>query len=119
MKIIKGKFTYHANLQSHSGRLSKHRFHDLRHTAATLMLMNGIALIIVSQRLGHSKPSVTLDFYGHYMPGMQKEAAELMDELVTPIPAKWQQIGNSKKDISPKDQILNGKVANFSHKIAT
>ncbi len=42
---------------------------------------------------------------------MQKEAAELIDELVTPILAKWQQIGNSKKEISPTDQILNEKVA--------
>lgn len=68
------------------------RFHDLRHTAATLMLINGIPLIIVSRRLGHSKPSVTLDIYGHYLPGMQAEAASLMDELVTPIPIKLQQI---------------------------
>jgi integrase len=71
------------------------RFHDLRHTAATLMLLNGIPLIVVSRRLGHSKPSVTLDIYGHYLPGMQKEAAALMDALVTPISTKWQQIGNS------------------------
>jgi integrase len=71
------------------------RFHDLRHTAATLMLLNGIPLIVVSRRLGHSKPSVTLDIYGHYLPGMQKQAAALMDELVTPIPIKWQQIGSS------------------------
>ena len=71
------------------------RFHDLRHTAATLMLLNGIPLIVVSRRLGHSKPSVTLDIYGHYLPGMQEEAANLMDELVTPIAVKWQQIGNS------------------------
>lgn len=70
------------------------RFHDLRHTAATLMLLNGIPVMIVSRRLGHSKPSVTLDIYGHYLPGMQKEAAALMDELVTPVAANWQQIGN-------------------------
>jgi len=71
------------------------RFHDLRHTAATLMLMHGIPLMVVSRRLGHSKPSVTLDIYGHYLPGMQEQAAILMDELVTPIEAKWQQIGNT------------------------
>jgi integrase len=74
------------------------RFHDLRHTAATLMLLNGIPVMIVSRRLGHSKPSVTLDIYGHYLPGMQKEAATLMDELVTPIAADWQLIGNSKSE---------------------
>jgi len=79
------------------------RFHDLRHTAATLMLLNGIPLIVVSRRLGHSKPSVTLDIYGHYIPGMQQEAASLMDELVTPIATKWQQIGSSQEG-SPEEQ---------------
>jgi integrase len=73
-------------------RLPDMRFHDLRHTAATLMLMNGIPIIVVSRRLGHSKPSVTLDIYSHYLPGMQVQAAALMDELVTPIPIKLQQI---------------------------
>lgn len=70
------------------------------------MLMNNIPLIVVSRRLGHSKPSVTLDIYGHYLPGMQEEAAALMDELVTPIPIKpekWQQIGNTLED-SPTEK---------------
>ncbi|MFC2028966.1 tyrosine-type recombinase/integrase [Chloroflexota bacterium] len=71
------------------------RFHDLRHSAATLMLQNNIPLIVVSRRLGHSKPSITLDIYGHYLPGMQDEVAKLMDEIVTPIPTKLQQICNS------------------------
>jgi integrase len=61
------------------------RFHDLRHTAATLMLNHGIPVIVVSRRLGHARPSITLDIYGHLLPSMQSEAAELMDELVTPI----------------------------------
>ena len=61
------------------------RFHDLRHTAASLMLNNGIPVIIVSRRLGHARPSITLDIYGHIIPSMQSKAAELMDELVTPI----------------------------------
>ena len=62
------------------------RFHDLRHTAASLMLNNNIAPIVVSRSLGHSKASITLDVYGHLMPSMQTEAAEIIDELVTPIP---------------------------------
>ncbi len=65
--------------------LPKIRFHDLRHTAASLMLNNGIPVIIVSRRLGHAKPSITLDVYGHLIPGKQWEAAALMDELLTPI----------------------------------
>jgi len=61
------------------------RFHDLRHTAASLMLNHGIAPIIVSRRLGHAKPSITLDIYGHLIPSMQSEAAELIDDVITPI----------------------------------
>jgi integrase len=45
--------------------IPKVRFHDLRHTAASLMLNNGIPVIVVSKVLGHSKPSITLDIYGH------------------------------------------------------
>jgi integrase len=67
------------------------RFHDLRHTAASLMLNHGIPPIIVARRLGHSKVSITLDTYGHLMPEMQNEAADLMDELVTPIEVQLHQ----------------------------
>jgi integrase len=65
--------------------LPKIRFHDLRHTAASLMLNNGIPPIVVSRRLGHSKASTTLDVYGHLIDSMQEEAATLMDNLVTPV----------------------------------
>ena len=65
--------------------LPKIRFHDLRHTAASLMLNNSIPLIVVSRRLGHAQPSITLDVYGHLIPSKQQEAAALMDELLTPI----------------------------------
>ncbi len=73
------------------------RFHDLRHTAASLMLNHGIPVIIVSRRLGHARPSITLDIYGHLMPSMQSEAAELMDELVTPI-----RVENNCTETAPK-----------------
>jgi integrase len=38
-----------------------------------------------SRRLGHARPSVTLDIYGHLIPTMQNEVAQLIDDLVTPI----------------------------------
>jgi len=63
--------------------LPKIRFHDLRHTAASLMLNHGIPVLIVSKRLGHSKPSVTIDVYGHLIPSKQEEAAQLMDHLLS------------------------------------
>ena len=68
--------------------LPKIRFHDLRHTAASLMLNHGVPVIVVSKRLGHSQPSTTLDVYGHLYHEMQNDAAKIMDELVTPIPVQ-------------------------------
>ena len=61
------------------------RFHDLRHTAATLMLNHGIPAIVVAGILGHSNSNVTLSIYGHVMTDQQLPAAKLMDSLITPI----------------------------------
>jgi integrase len=65
--------------------IPKVRFHDLRHSCASLMLNRGIPVIVVSKILGHSKPSITLDLYGHLYSEMQGEASRLMDELVSPV----------------------------------
>jgi len=65
-----------------TAKLPKIRFHDLRHTAASLMLNNGIDVLVASQRLGHAQPSITLDVYGHLMPSMQNEAANILDTLI-------------------------------------
>jgi len=65
--------------------LPEMRFHDLRHTAATHMLANGIDLLTVSRRLGHSRASTTLDTYAHMVPGTQEKAAAVMDEITTPV----------------------------------
>lgn len=62
--------------------LPRIRFHDLHHTAASLMLNNGVDVLVASQRLGHAQPSITLDVYGHLMPSMQNEAAKILDSLV-------------------------------------
>jgi integrase len=52
------------------------RFHDLRHTHASLMLSQGVHLKIVSERLGHSSIAVTGDLYSHVQPTVQREAVE-------------------------------------------
>jgi integrase len=49
------------------------------------MLNHGVPPIVVSRILGHSKPSTTLDIYGHLYHEMLGEAAKIMDDLVTPI----------------------------------
>lgn len=58
------------------------RFHDLRHTHATLMLKQGIHPKIVSERLGHSSIRVTLDTYSHVVPGLQKAAADQFGKML-------------------------------------
>jgi integrase len=67
--------------------LEEIRFHDLRHTAASLILNNGVPALVVSKMLGHAKTSTTLDIYGHLFPVMQSEAARIMDDLITPSPS--------------------------------
>lgn len=57
------------------------RFHDLRHTAATLLLLEGVHPKVVQERLGHAKISITLDTYSHVLPGMQDEAADKLNRL--------------------------------------
>jgi hypothetical protein len=46
---------------------------------------SGGLLIVVSIRLGHARPSTTLDVYGHQIPGMQAQAIELIDDVISPI----------------------------------
>jgi integrase len=58
------------------------RFHDLRHTAATLLLGQGIHPKIVSEMLGHSTVNITLDLYSHVTPTMQREAAKAIDRVL-------------------------------------
>jgi integrase len=55
------------------------RFHDLRHTAATLLLERGVNLKIASEMLGHARIAFTLQLYSHVTPHMQQQAADAMD----------------------------------------
>jgi len=69
-----------AFVRRHS-ELPKVRFHDLRHTHASLLLQAGEHAKVVSERLGHSSVAFTLDTYGHLMPGMEEAAAAKLDGL--------------------------------------
>jgi len=69
----------------HTAGLPPIRFHDLRHTAASILLNQGVPVITVSRRLGHAKASITLDIYRHLIPTMQTEVAEMIDDLVIPV----------------------------------
>lgn len=58
------------------------RFHDLRHSAATLLLSNGVHPKVVQEILGHSQISMTLDIYSHVLPTMQQEAMEKLHQTL-------------------------------------
>jgi integrase len=57
-------------------------FHNLRHTAASIMLNNGMSLVEVSKYLGHSSPTVTAEIYAHVMPGGLEKAVSVFDKVI-------------------------------------
>ena len=77
-------FNHYKRLLKQAG-LPDIRFHDLRHTFATLMLGWGIHPKVVQERLGHAHISHTLGTYSHVLPSIQVETAEKMDELILPL----------------------------------
>jgi len=58
------------------------RFHDLRHTAATFLLAQGVDPRTIMETLGHSQISLTLDTYSHVLPVLQRDAADRMNLLL-------------------------------------
>ena len=58
------------------------RFHDLRHTFASLMLLRGAKPKVISEALGHASVGFTMDVYSHIIEGMQSEAMALLDEVL-------------------------------------
>ena len=59
------------------------RFHDLRHTCATLLLSKDVNAKIVSEMLGHFSISVTMDIYSHLLPDMQEKGARALEEVMS------------------------------------
>ena len=58
------------------------RFHDLRHTCATLLLLAGDNVNSIADRLGHSSPEMIWKTYGHVLPRMRPESADLMEQFL-------------------------------------
>jgi integrase len=78
------------------------RFHDLRHTAATLMLQQGIHPKVVQERLGHADIALTLNTYSHVLPTMQEDAAEKLEEILTSI-----DVTTRIKDMTSQYEVLS------------
>jgi integrase len=68
--------------------LKHFRFHDGRHTHASLLLKQNVHPKVVQERLGHATISTTLDLYSHVAPGLQEAAAVRFDEALTLTPKK-------------------------------
>jgi integrase len=64
------------------GGLPDIRFHDLRHTAATLLLAGKVNPKVVSEMLGHASIAITLDIYSHVLPDMQQDAATTLERTL-------------------------------------
>lgn len=60
--------------------LRRIRFHDLRHTFATLLIQNGESLAYIRDQLGHSSIQITVDTYGHLVPGANRQAVDRLDD---------------------------------------
>ena len=58
------------------------RFHDLRHSAASLLLSLEVHPKVVQELLGHTQIGITMDVYSHLLPGMQKDAMSKLDEAM-------------------------------------
>jgi len=84
------------------------RFHDIRHTFASLLLSNGQSPVYVKDQLGHSSIQITVDIYGHLIPSSNREAVNQLDEAApcgTPM-APCQKV----KDVTSEDHALNSNV---------
>lgn len=61
--------------------LPKIRFHDLRHTHATMLTQQNVNVKLISERLGHTDIQTTLNTYSHVLPNMQREVTDKLDEM--------------------------------------
>ncbi|MGG0412581.1 tyrosine-type recombinase/integrase [Peribacillus simplex] len=78
---------------SEAANVTPIRFHDIRHTHASVLISEGVDIVKVQTRLGHSKPSITLEHYAHMMPNQDDEVADIFHNALSEDPlAKCEQI---------------------------
>ena len=58
------------------------RFHDIRHTHASILISEGVDIVKISKRLGHANPKITLEFYAHLMPNADNDIADIFHKAV-------------------------------------
>ncbi len=67
---------------------NKTTIHDLRHTFASINLMEGVAVLVVSNHLGHANPSITLDIYSHYIPESAESPSITLERIIKEVEVK-------------------------------
>jgi integrase len=77
-----------------TGELPRVRFHDLRHSHATQLLIAGVHPKVVQERLGHATIAITLDLYSHVIPTLQEDAAARLEALVAAARAAMPTFGD-------------------------
>jgi integrase len=77
--------------------IRKFRFHDLRHSAATLLLVQGVHPRAVMELLGHSDFATTMNIYSHVIPAVKKDVANQMDAILKPVASNLASSDASKK----------------------
>jgi integrase len=74
--------TRHFNILLRRARLRRIRFHDLRHSAATLLLEQGVELVVIKELLGHAHIGVTATVYAHVRLRLQRDAIDLLSNAL-------------------------------------
>jgi integrase len=98
-----GTLTHNFARIARKAGLAGTRFHDLRHTFASLMLLAGIHPKIVSEMLGHSSVAFTLDTYSHAIGGLQQAAVRRLDEVLQPELKPGQDVGKMLAEDTDSD----------------
>lgn len=84
-----------------AAELNRITLHECRHTFASLMIAAGVNAKALSTYMGHATISITLDRYGHLMPGNEDEAAEMLDEYLARNAPRSRQTSNGKRSARP------------------
>lgn len=82
-KFRKILIAYNNTVEKEADKLPLIRLHDLRHTNASHLVASGVDIETVARRLGHSKPSFTLDVYGHALEENDEKASDKLEEIFT------------------------------------
>lgn len=85
MNFTKKLERFNKSLQDDNKALPKISIHGLRHTHATILLLKGENIKVISKRLGHTSTQITWDTYSHVLPEMEKKTADLLDIMFDDI----------------------------------